>query len=323
MLRNHLLFYWCTLRHMEVRSIMYQDIDFFQFQKRFMTENRCNKYLLAKRWKDAFICPNCKHTEGYFIQTRCLYQCKSCKHQVSVTAGTIFHKTRTPLRKWFWVIYLITQSKHSYSVSGLQRLLKIKSYNTVWSMAQKIRKAMADRDAKYKLVGIVEMDDSYFGKLRATGKRGRGADKKSKVIVSVQLTPDNNPLFAAMNVVPHVDGDNIKKTAKNNVKKGSKIRTDGWPAYNAVKEQGFHHQKIIIGDPKKASELLPWVHTIIANCKGILRGTHHGVSAKHLHFYIAEFCYRLNRRFDPVKLFDRSITACLSTGTISLSELMK
>ena len=190
-------------------------------------------------------------------------------------------------------------------------------------MAQKIRKAMADRDAKYKLVGIVEMDDSYFGKLRATGKRGRGADKKSKVIVSVQLTPDNNPLFAAMNVVPHVDGDNIKKTAKNNVKKGSKIRTDGWPAYNAVKEQGFHHQKIIIGDPKKASELLPWVHTIIANCKGILRGTHHGVSAKHLHFYIAEFCYRLNRRFDPVKLFDRSITACLSTGTISLSELMK
>ena len=177
---------------------MYQDIDFFQFQKRFMTENRCNKYLLAKRWKDAFICPNCKHTEGYFIQTRCLYQCKSCKHQVSVTAGTIFHKTRTPLRKWFWVIYLITQSKHSYSVSGLQRLLKIKSYNTVWSMAQKIRKAMADRDAKYKLVGIVEMDDSYFGKLRATGKSGRGADKKSKVIVSVQLTPDNNPVLNSL-----------------------------------------------------------------------------------------------------------------------------
>ncbi len=302
---------------------MYQDIDFFQFQKRFMTENRCIRFLLNQRWKDGFVCPKCQHKEGYFIQTRLLYQCKSCNYQVSVTSGTIFHKTRTPLRKWFWMIYLMTQSKHSYSVSGLKRLLNIPAYNTAWSMAQKIRKAMSDRDAQYKLAGLIEMDDSYFGARRAPGKRGRGADKKSKVIVSVQLNKDENPVFAAMNVVPHVDGENIKKTVTDNIKKGSKIKTDGWPAYNTVKEQGYEHLKIIIGDPKKASELLPWVHTIIANCKGVLRGTHHGVSAKHLQYYLAEFCYRLNRRFDPLKLFDRSITACLSTATVSYSELMK
>jgi transposase-like protein len=302
---------------------MYQDIDFYQFQKRFMTEQRCIQFLLKRRWKNGFVCPKCQHKDGYFIQTRLLYQCKSCHHQVSVTSGTIFHKTRTPLRKWFWMIYFMTQSKHSYSISGLQRLLNISAYNTAWSMSQKIRHAMSDRDATYKLAGLIEMDDSYFGTRHAEGKRGRGADKKSKVIVSVQLNDDENPIFAAMKVVPKVDGDNIKITATDTVKQGSTIKTDGWPAYNAVKEQGFQHEKVVIGDPKKASELLPWVHTIIANCKGVLRGTHHGVSAKHLQRYLAEFCYRLNRRFDPLKLFDRSITACLSTGTVTVSELMK
>jgi len=302
---------------------MYQDIDFFQFQKRFSTERRCINYLLKRRWENGFICPKCGHTEGYFIQSRLLYQCKACKHQVSVTAGTVFHKTRIPLRKWFWMIFLITQSKHSYSVSGLQRLLKIKCYNTAWSMAQKIRKAMADRDARYQLAGIVEMDDGYFGTFRASGKRGRGAEQKSKVLVSVQVNDNNKPIFANMSVVPSVDGENISKTANENIQKGSTVKTDGWPAYNALKGQGYEHEKVVLGDPKKASELLPWVHTLIANCKGILRGTHHGVSSKHLQYYLSEFCYRFNRRFNPLKLFDRTITACLATGTITFAELMK
>lgn len=154
-------------------------------------------------------------------------------------------------------------------------------------------------------------------------KEAAALTKKSIVVVSVQLNKGKNPVYVTMRIVPNIDSDNIKKMTIETVKKGSTIKSDGWQAYNIVKEQGFEHEKIIIGDPKKASELLPWVHTIIANCKGILRGIHHGVSAKHLHFYLAEFCYRLNRRFDPLKLFDRSITACLITGTITFAELMK
>jgi len=102
---------------------MYQEIDFFQFQKRFATERRCISYLINRRWANGFLCPKCHHKQAYFIKSRFIYQCKSCKHQVSVTAGTIFHKTHIPLRKWFWMIYLLSQSKHSYSVLGLKRLL--------------------------------------------------------------------------------------------------------------------------------------------------------------------------------------------------------
>jgi len=302
---------------------MYNDIDFFQFQKRFSTEKRCINYLLKLRWANGFICPKCGHKDGYFIKTRYLYQCKSCKHQVSVTAGTVFHKTQIPLRKWFWMIFLITQSKHSYSVAGLQRLLNIATYNTAWSMAQKIRKAMSDRDSNYKLSGIIEMDDSYFGTFRASGTRGRGAAKKSKVIVSVQLNKYDKPVFARMNVVPAVSEKNVAQTANQVIRTGSIVNTDGWRSYHTLTEHDFQHNRLIIGDPKMASKLLPWVHTIIANCKGVLRGTHHGVSSKHLHYYLSEFCYKFNRRFEPLKMFDRIITACLLSKTVTFAELIE
>lgn len=302
---------------------MYQSIDFFQFQKRFATEKRCINYLIKQRWPNGFICPKCHHDQGYFIQTRILYQCKSCHYQVSATAGTIFHKTRTPLRKWFWMIYLLSQNKSGYSVNGLQKFLNIHLYKTAWMMAQKIRKALADRDARYKLAGIIEMDDSYFGERKAPGKRGRGADKKAKVIISVTLDDkEEKPIFASMNVVPKVDREQIAKTTKEKIKLGSTVKTDAWPAYNIIKEQGFEHVKITLGNLANASEFLPWVHILISNCKAILKGTHHGVSRKHLHRYLSEFCYRFNRRFWQKEIFERMITACLSTNTITLHELM-
>ena len=301
---------------------MYQSIDFFQFQKRFATEQRCYNYLINQRWPNGFICPRCEHNQGSFIRTRKLYQCKKCRYQVSVTAGTIFHKTRTPLRKWFWMIYLISQNKSGHSVNGLQKFLNIKQYRTAYLMAQKIRKALQDRDAHYKLAGVVEMDDSYFGERKTSGKRGRGAEKKAKVILSVKLDDnEKKPIFAAMNVVPRLDKRNIAETAENNIHTGSTVKTDGYPAYHVIKEQGFEHIRIVLGNPANASKLLPWVHILISNCKAFLRGTFHGVSTKHLHRYLAEFTYRFNRRFWQDQLFERMINACLQTNTITLAEL--
>ncbi|NIV10084.1 MAG: IS1595 family transposase [Aliifodinibius sp.] len=302
---------------------MYQSIDFFQFQKRFATEKRCMNYLIKQRWPNGFVCPKCTHDQGYFIQTRALYQCKKCDYQASVTAGTIFHKTRTPLRKWFWMIFLLSQNKSGYSVNGLREFLNITLYKTAWFMAHKIRKALADRESRYKLAGIIEMDDSYFGQRKATGKRGRGADKKAKVIISVQLNEtEEKPIFASMTVVERIDKENITNTAEKKINSGSIVKTDGWPAYNAIKDQGLKHFKIVLGNQKNASELLPWVHILIANCKAFIRGTHHGVSTKHLQRYLSEFCYRFNRRFWQKQIFERMIHACLNTHTITISELM-
>ena len=166
------------------------------------------------------------------------------------------------------------------------------------------------------------MDDSYFGERKVTGKRGRGAEKKSKVIVSVSLDEkEEKPKFASMAVVAKMDKEAISQTTKAKIEPDSTVKTDGWPAYNVIKEQGLEHLKIVLGKPENATTYLPWVHIVISNCKAVLRGTHHGVSTKHLSRYLAEFCFRFNRRFWQKQIFERMINACLITNTITLAEL--
>jgi len=160
-------------------------LSLLQFQKKFGTEKACQKQLFRMRWPEGFKCPHCSHNEAYFHSTRRLYQCKSCGYQASLTAGTVFHKTRTPLHKWFWMIWLMGRQKSGISMKSLQRMLEIKTYKTVWTMGHKIRQALADRDADYKLAGLIEMDDTYFGAPKP-GKRGRGAAGKAKVVVAVE-----------------------------------------------------------------------------------------------------------------------------------------
>lgn len=291
------------------------------FQKRFSTERRCLDYLMHQRWPQGFVCPKCHHQKAYPLSRRRLLQCQACRYQVSVTAGTLFHKTRTSLRKWFWMIFLMSHNKTSVSILSLQKLLGLKRYRTAWLMAQKIREAMAGRDARYQLTGLLEMDDAYFGAKKVAGKRGRGADKKSSVVVSVQVNAQNKPGYAGMQVVPTVNHKQIGRVLDSKVSTTATIKTDGLPAYSIVEKEHREHQRIVLGDPKRAGIELPWVHILIANCKGILRGVHHGVSAKHLQRYLSEFCYRFNRRTMESRIFERLIVAALSAQPITLPEL--
>ena len=140
-----------------------ESMSVLEFQKEFSTEEACQKHLFNMRWPNGYRCPRCDHNEAYFHQTRHLYQCKKCGYQASLTAGTIFHKTRTPLVKWFWMIFLMGRQKSGIAMTTLQRILEIKSYKTVWTMGQKMRKAMSEQDAHYELAGLIEIDDTYFG----------------------------------------------------------------------------------------------------------------------------------------------------------------
>jgi len=215
------------------------------------------------------------------------------------------------------MIFLMGRQKSGVSMLSLQRMLGIKSYKTVWAMGHKIRKAMQDRDAYYKLAGLIEMDDTYIGPQKP-GKRGRGAEGKSKVVVAVQ-TGDQKPQFARMQTVEQVSALHIRKMVGESMGKVQSIRTDGWPSYRIL---GDAHRPVVVGEGKNARTLLPWVHTLIANLKGNVRGVYHGVSDKHLSRYLAEFCYRFNRRFWESQMFDRMLSACVSTTTITYSELL-
>ena len=304
------------------------------FQQAFASEEACAQHLRGLRWPDGFTCPRCGHTEAWYIRTRKLLDCKRCRLTTSLTAGTIFHKTRTPLLKWYWLIYRMAMDKVGISIAEMQRLLEIRDDKTAWLMAHKVRKAMADRDAGYGLAGLVELDDSFFGPAGRT--RGRGSERKSTVLCAVSLYRDRKgqerPGFAHMQVVNDASAKSIAgflerlgcgaATAEGRQLLEA-IRSDGWRSYGrAAKDKDLAHCKVILRDPQAAGRLLPWVHRVISNAKAVIRGTHRGVSEKHLQAYLSEVCYRFNRRFWEKELFDRLVTACVVTETISYEELM-
>jgi hypothetical protein len=152
------------------------------------------------------------------------------------------------------------------------------------------------------------------------GKRGRDAAGKSKVLVAVE-TAGNKPRSAAMRQIPGVRGDEIKAMAQACLAAEVVARTNGWQAYRVLNSEASFHIPIVTGSGTNVARLFPWVHTLIANVKGTIRGVYHGVSDQHLSRYLAEFCYRFNRRFWEPQMFNRMITACLNALTVTFSEL--
>lgn len=312
----------------------YNERSLLDFQKTFATEEACVNHLAEQRWALGFACPRCGHDGFWYLAKRKLFDCKRCRHQTSVTAGTIFHKTRTSLVKWYWLLFRMAMGKVGVSVAEMQRLLEIKSYETAWLMGHKIRKAMTDRDARYTLAGLVEMDESFFGPPGET--RGRGSERKSTVLCAVSLYTDRKgqqrPGFARLSVVDDACAKTIEEfleqlgsgpTTEEGKQLLEAIRTDGWKSYGAAaKSKNLTHFKVVLRKPEDAGELLPWVHRVITNTKSVIRGTHRGVSKKHLSCYLAEVCYRFNRRFWERELFDRLVQASISTGTITYMELV-
>lgn len=147
-----------------------------ELESRFSTEEACRDYLASLRWPNGFVCPRCAN-QGAWPKKTTLLECMACGHQASVTAGTIFERTRTPLPIWFRAIWWVVTQKNGTSALGLQRVLGIGSYETAWTWLHKIRRAMVrpDRD---RLNGRVEVDETYLGGLEE-GVRGRETLKKS------------------------------------------------------------------------------------------------------------------------------------------------
>ena len=202
--------------------------------------------------------------------------------------------------KWYWLLYHMAMDKVRVSVAEMQRLLDIKQCRTAWLMGHKIRKAMADRDARYSLAGLVEMDDSFFAP-KGT-KRGRGSERKSDVLCAVSLYRDRrgeeHPGFAHMEVVDNASADTIENfldrlgsgaRTKEGQDVSQAIRTDGWRCYaRAAKDRDMSYYKLVLRDPKAAEKLLPWVHRAISNTKAEIRGSHRGVSERYLQSYLSE-----------------------------------
>jgi hypothetical protein len=289
-----------------------------EFHNRFPDEESCYKYLTEVRWPKRVICPNCGGEDVWFIKPRSLFECKECRRQTSVTAGTVFHKTRTPLYVWFWAIFLVSCDKRGHSALSLSNEMDV-SYWVAWTMLQKIRKAMGQQDEKYRLKGLIELDEAYFGGEKKGGKRGRGTTN-AKVLVAVSTGKDKKHAgFAKMKVVENFDKETVEEFAMDCFEPGCVVQTDGLNIYGSLSSFVKKHETYVIAEK---NDPMPWVHTIISNAKSFILGTFHGaVETKHLQAYLDEYCYRFNRRFWESQLFNRLIAACADGEPTTFSEL--
>ena len=294
-----------------------EPMSLFQFHKMFLTEEDCANYIFNLRWSEGFICPHCQNDKYGLIKKRLLYRCKACRYQASLTAGSVLHRTRTPLMLWFWAIFLVACDKRGHSALSLSKELGV-SYWVAWTMLQKIRKAMGQQDANYCLNGLVETDEAYFGGVSKEKSRGRGTTK-SKVLIAVSTDEDKkHAKFLKMKKVKDFNKITVERFVDQHLSSSCIIQTDGLNIYESLSSLVKEHKKFVI---KTGAVPLPWVHTIISNAKAFVSGTFHGLDPKHFQAYLDEFSYRFNRRFWEGQLFNRLLAACLGYPPTTYGEL--
>ena len=275
----------------------YEDINLLDFQDKFSTEQSCWDYLVKMRWPDGVKCCHCVDSKLDFIQTRKVFECRRCHKQVYATAGTIFHKSRVPLRKWFWAIYLMATSKKGVSMRYLQNQLELGSYHTAGSMGHKIRQAIIQRDSLYTLGGTVETDEIFIGGKQSLDERRSKGDNKTPFLIAVEENPGGGPRFLSFEELESIYEEHVVPAIKKHVRTGSKIKSDGSGVYVKAQKEGYKlDRSVAMREPEKTHEQLKWINIITSNLKRYLLSTHHGVFPKYRKVFLAEFAYRFNRR---------------------------
>jgi hypothetical protein len=273
-----------------------------EVHERYGTEEKCHAALVAMRWPDGFVCPKCSGRAHSYYAARRLFQCKACRVQTSVRAGTIFHKSTTPLTKWFLAIHLITSAKNDIASLELARQIDVK-WDTAWLIKQKLMEVMRERNATYKLDGDIQVDDAYLGGEKA-GKPGRGAANKLPFIVAV-ATRDGHPIYTHLRCMPGFTSEAIKDYATANIAPGARVRSDGLACFGGFAEAGLTHIAVVTGGGRPKGTAFTWANTGLGNTKGAITGTCRSCDERHAPRYLASYEYRYNRRFDLPAMIER------------------
>ncbi len=296
-----------------------------EFDKWFSTETDCIEYLKRLRWPEGFICPICCGRKGWQMGTG-LIRCASCQYKISVIAGTIFQGTRKPLKLWFQAIWYITSQKFGGNALGLQRVLGLGSYQTAWSWLHKMRRAMV-RPERERLSGNIEVDETLVGGEDHGGKRGRGAERKSIVVIGIEVHEPKGFGRVRMQRIPDASGSSLIPFVCNSVEPGSTVLTDSWLGYNLLHKHGYIHKKVNLsesGDP--AHVVMPGVHRISSLLKRWILGTLQGsVSDKHLDYYLDEYTFRFNRRSSAARglLFYRLLHQAVMIKPVTYRKMVR
>ncbi len=229
-----------------------------EFLAWFPDDEACLDYLDWLRWSNGFSCPRCEGETAWRLSDG-RWWCAECRRRISVTAGTIYHRTQTPLTLWFAAAWYMTSSKNGVAAKTLHRLLSFGSYQTVWAMLHRYRNAMV-RPGRDRLCGDVEVNETMIGGVKP-GKRGRGAQGKVLVAVAVEQTPPKGFGRCRLKVIPNAQSPTLRSFLLDQVEPGSTLITDGLSSYHGAAGSDYvHNPTPVKGSGMKAHELLPGVH---------------------------------------------------------------
>jgi transposase-like protein len=295
---------------------MSTELTIFDFQARFSTEEACYQHLYAARWPDGFVCPSCGGTRPSLIMTRGIIQCLDCTRQTSLTAGTIMHRTKMPLRVWFWGAYLVATSGPGIAATQFQRQMGLSRYETAFQMLHKLRAGLVQGDDA-KLLGAVEVDETFIGGPQP-GPRGRGALGKSVVVGAVEVASGRKRPYSGrvkLRAIPNASGRNLMTFLADRVAAGSTVVTDEWRGYRRASEQGYRH---VLAEGRDG---LVHIHRAFSNLKTWIRGTHRFVSRKHLQAYLNEYSFRFNGRRRPAVTFESLLGIAMNRAAPTYRQL--
>jgi len=261
--------------------------------------------------------------------------CPACRYQSSITAGTVFEKTRTPLRTWLAAAWYVTNQKHGVSALGLQRVLGLGSYQTAWAIMHRLRRAMV-RPGRELLHGIVEVDEAFLGGRRHGAGRGHASPGKNQVkvqedrkkaVVMIGVEMHHPKGFGRVRIRQVVDKtkESLLAFIRDEVEPGSTVRTDGSLSYITLTGHGYrHHRTVHSGSENPPHVTMPGVHRVASLLKRWLLGTHQGSVQPHqLDYYLDEFTFRFNRRSSRSRglLFYRLLEQAVVTKPVTYRDI--
>lgn len=294
-------------------------VNLMDMLEKYNTDESCRETLTRLRWPDGVKCLHCQSDNVAPVRARKVFVCYSCKYQFSATVGTIFNDSHLPLTKWFFVTYLMTESRKGISANQVKRMLGV-SYKTAWYLCHRIRAAMAEAHTE-KLDGIVEMDETYIGgKQWGAGSGWRKRENNKEVVIGIRQRGGDLRFFHAEDAKSGTLAKYIRENISEDV---DVIVTDELPAYHkALGELDAKHETVCHSAKEyvRGDVYTNTVESAFSLLKRGIVGTWHKLSAKHLESYLNEMCFRFNNRENPF-LFRDTLIRLLNAEKMEYKQL--